>query len=213
MAGKDFRSFIEGLKIKLDGPLPGLDAQLKMANLKRITHGRSMAIPPDARQGGVLLLLYPAGEKIYIVFIKRTEYNGVHSGQISFPGGGQEKVDKTIIDTALREAFEEIGVPPGLVVPIGKLTQLYIPPSNFLVTPVVGFIEFTPHFKPEPEEVERIIQVPLDALLDENNLQEKEITIVEGLVITAPCFYIDRNIIWGATAMILSELIELIRQV
>jgi 8-oxo-dGTP pyrophosphatase MutT (NUDIX family) len=212
LAAHNFDIFINSLEKKLKGPLPGLAAQLKMANLKRLRRGMSMDVPPDVKQGGVLILFYPVDGSANLVFIKRSEYEGVHSGQISFPGGGQERSDSSIIETALREAKEEIGIDPGQVKPIGRITTLYIPPSNFLVTPVVGYTDVTPEFTPEPEEVDHILQVPLEDLLDERNMQEKEITIIDGLVITAPCFYIDGNIIWGATAMILSELLELIRQ-
>jgi 8-oxo-dGTP pyrophosphatase MutT (NUDIX family) len=212
LAAHNFDIFINSLEKKLKGPLPGLAAQLKMANLKRLRRGMSMDVPPDVKQGGVLILFYPVDGSANLVFIKRSEYEGVHSGQISFPGGGQERSDSSIIETALREAKEEIGIDPGQVKPIGRITTLYIPPSNFLVTPVVGYTDVTPEFTPEPEEVDHILQVSLEDLLDERNMQEKEITIIDGLVITAPCFYIDGNIIWGATAMILSELLELIRQ-
>ena len=192
-------------------PLPGITSQLKMASMRRIIKDGKIVIPDDVRKGGVLILFYPADSKIYMVFIKRTEYPGVHSGQISFPGGGWELSDKDIVETALREAEEEIGINRNSVVPIAKLTDLFIPPSNFLVTPIVGYTNERPDFIPDPEEVDRILEVPLDKLLDETNILEKEITIFPELSLNVPCFYVDGNVIWGATAMMLHELIDVIR--
>lgn len=207
----EFRVFIESIKKKLEKPLPGVYSQLKMASMRRLIKDGKVVIPDDVRHGGVLVLFYPADGKIHMVFIKRTEYPGVHSGQISLPGGGWEESDRDMIDTALREAEEEIGVNRHAVVPIGKLTDLFIPPSNFLVTPIVGYTNERPNFRPDPEEVERILEVPLEELLDELNLQEKDITIFPAIRLKVPCFYIDGNVIWGATAMMLNELIDVIR--
>jgi 8-oxo-dGTP pyrophosphatase MutT (NUDIX family) len=117
-----------------------------------------------------------------------------------------------MVATALREAEEEIGVSRNTVIPIGILTDLFIPPSNFLVTPVVGYTHARPDFMPDPGEVDEILEVPLDLLLDENARQEKDITIFPAVKIKVPCFYIDGNIIWGATAMMLNELIDVINQ-
>jgi 8-oxo-dGTP pyrophosphatase MutT (NUDIX family) len=208
----DFKVFINSIKEKLEKPLPGLSSQLKMAGLKRFIKDGILVVPEDVRKAAVLTLFYPVNAKIYLVFIRRTEYPGVHSGQISFPGGGHEQVDRDMTDTALREAEEEIGVNRNSVTAIGKLTDLFIPPSNFLVTPVVGYMTERPDFMPDPGEVDSILEFQLDELLNESNILEKEITIFPDVTLKVPCFYIDGNIIWGATAMILSELIDVIRQ-
>jgi 8-oxo-dGTP pyrophosphatase MutT (NUDIX family) len=208
----DFKAFIGTIKEKLEKPLPGVSSQVKMAGLRRFIKDGEIVFPDDVRKGAVLALFYPFNSKIYIVFIKRTEYPGVHSGQISFPGGGLEHIDRDMVDTALREAEEEIGVNRDSVVAIGKLTDLFIPPSNFLVTPVVGYTIERPDFSPDPDEVDRILEFPLEELLNELNIMEKDITIFPEVILKVPCFYIDGNVIWGATAMILNELIDVIRQ-
>jgi 8-oxo-dGTP pyrophosphatase MutT (NUDIX family) len=208
----DFTAFIESIKINLAKPLPGISSQLKMAGLRRYAKNGAIVIPDDVRKAAVLVLFYPYHDKIYLVFIKRNEYPGVHSGQISFPGGGMEQVDKDMTDTALREAEEEIGVKRNPVTVIGKLTDLFIPPSNFLVTPVVGYTLERPDFRPDPDEVDHILEFPLDELLNNSNVIDKEITIFPDVDIKVPCYYLDGNVIWGATAMILSELIDVIRK-
>jgi len=208
----EFKTFIISIKEKLEKPLPGVSSQIKMAGLRRFMKDGGIVVPDDVRKGAVLTLFYPHNSKLYMVFIKRTEYPGVHSGQISFPGGGLEQVDKDIVDTALREAEEEIGVNRNSVMVLGKLTDLFIPPSNFLVTPVVGYTTERPDFRPDPDEVDRILEYPMDELLNELNIMEKEIAIFPEVTLKVPCFYIDGNVIWGATAMILSELLDVIRQ-
>jgi 8-oxo-dGTP pyrophosphatase MutT (NUDIX family) len=208
----EFKTFIRSIKEKLERPLPGVSSQLKMAGLKRFMKDGVIVVPDDVRKSAVLALFYPYRNKIYTVFIKRTEYPGVHSGQISFPGGGWEQADLDMEDTALREAEEEIGVNRNSVMALGKLTDLFIPPSNFLVTPVVGYTTERPDFRPDPDEVDRILEFPLDELLNELNVIEKEIMIFPEVMLKVPCFYIDGNVIWGATAMVLSELIDVIRQ-
>jgi 8-oxo-dGTP pyrophosphatase MutT (NUDIX family) len=207
----DFKAFVGNIKEKMEKPLPGLPSQLKMAGMRRLLRGGQVVIPDDAKKSAVLALFYPTDSKVYLAFIKRTEYPGVHSGQISFPGGGWEKSDRDLVDTALRETEEEIGVERNAVIPLGKLTELFIPPSNFLVTPVVGYINERPHFNPDPDEVERILEIPLDAFLDDSNIREKDITIFPAVTLNVPCYFIDGNVIWGATAMIVSELVDVIR--
>lgn len=207
----EFISFIESLKENLKKPLPGISSQLKMAGLHRKARDGKIAVSDDAKKSAVLALFYPAEDKIYLVLIKRTEYPGVHSGQVSFPGGGWEPGDKDLIDTALREAEEEIGVNRNVITAIGKLTDLFIPPSNFLVTPIVGYITEHYDFRPEPDEVDRILEISLEELMDDLNIQEKEIAIFPDVTLNVPSFYINGDIIWGATAMILRELIDVIR--
>ncbi|NTV85025.1 MAG: CoA pyrophosphatase [Bacteroidales bacterium] len=164
------------------------------------------------KKGGVLVLFYPFKSRIFLVFMKRTEYPGVHSGQVSFPGGGWEPGDESMTKTALREAEEEIGVDPKTVHIIGQLSDLFIPPSNFLVTPVVGYTEQRPAFRPDPVEVDRILEVTLDHLMLKETRQVKEITVFPANRMRVPCFYTGGDIIWGATAMIVNELIDVISQ-
>lgn len=208
-----FPDFIESLKNELQKPLPGLESQLKLASMRRLMKDGQLVIPGDARKAGVLILFYPYQGEIYIAFIKRAEYPGVHSGQISFPGGGWEKSDSDLVATALREAEEEIGVPRESVFPIGRLTDLFIPPSNFLVSPVVGYTEKRPDFEIDPEEVDRILEIPLQEFLKHTIIPEKEISIFPDVILKVPCFYVSDQVIWGATAMIMNELLDVISQV
>jgi 8-oxo-dGTP pyrophosphatase MutT (NUDIX family) len=205
-----FREFISGLQNKLSKPLPGLSSQLAMATLGRSVRDGKLEVPEDVRKAAVLVLFYPSGNEIRIVLIKRVEYPGVHSGQISFPGGGWERHDKDIIATALREAEEETGINRDNVITIGKLTDLFIPPSNFLVTPVLGYTLTRPEFIADPEEVDRVLEISLEDLVHEGSKQEKEISIFPATIMKVPCYYVDGHIIWGATAMIISELIDII---
>ena len=208
----EFSKFIDIIRKRMAGPLPGISSQLKMASMRRLIKDGEVVVPPDVRKGGVLALFYPSNGNICLVFIKRTEYPGVHSGQVSFPGGGWEEGDKDMISTALREAEEEIGVDRSSVIPVGNLTDLFIPPSNFLVTPVVGYTPERPDFRPDPGEVDRILEISLDSLLDDKTRQEQDIIIFPAVRLKVPCFYAGGEVIWGATAMMLSELIDVIRR-
>jgi 8-oxo-dGTP pyrophosphatase MutT (NUDIX family) len=205
-----FNEFIGDLRIKLGKPLPGLESQLKMAGARRMIRDGKVIIPKDARKSAVLILFYPLNGKVNLVFIKRTEYPGVHSGQVSFPGGAWEQEDKDLEYTALREAKEEIGIDPAKVVTIGKLTDLFIPPSNFLVTPIVGYCTEHPDFIADPEEVDRILEVSADQFFHKETKQAREITVYPDLHFEVPCFYIDGIIIWGATAMMMHEMLDVI---
>lgn len=202
-------NYIQNIKNELQKPLPGLIYQAKMAPLIRLNNYNPN--PPGARKGGVLLLLYYDTAKLYITLIKRAEDGGVHSGQISFPGGKYEPGDKSLIQTAKRETFEEIGVNGSQVEIIGKLTTLYIPVSNYIVHPTVGFTKSIPQFVPNKTEVNKIIVVPLEHFLYENNIQFGEIELRTNKIKT-PFYKIDEHIIWGATAMIMSEFTEVVRR-
>jgi 8-oxo-dGTP pyrophosphatase MutT (NUDIX family) len=150
--------WIDGLKEEL----PGLPAQMRMAP-SVIRPGKS-ALP--IRDSGVLLLLYPSGDSLSMVFMKRPEYGGPHSGQISFPGGKSEKGDGSLVDTALRESHEEIGITPVSVEVLGTLTPLIIPVSRFKILPVVGFLSEKPCFISDPEEVEYLIEAEIHLLMN-----------------------------------------------
>lgn len=201
---------IDFLKVAFSKPLPGFEAQLKMAPVTRMPDG-FMPDATKARKGSVLIYIYPGTEnQTSVLLMKRPEYKGVHSGQISFPGGKQDKTDKDFIETALREFKEETGILQQRKNVIGTLSELYIPASNFYVYPVVSFAHERQTPKPDPTEVEYLIEVPLKEFLDERNKIKKKITTSEGYVLDAPCFFIQDEIIWGATAMVLSEFVELI---
>lgn len=202
-----FVPFIRQLSKQLQKPLPGEAAQLKLEPATR----RKYPLDPDAasaKLSAVLILFFPKEEQPNFALIQRPQYDGVHSGQIAFPGGKFENGDLTILDTALRETMEEIGIVRNQINVIGKLSPLYIPPSNFIVHPFVGYLDHYPEFTPDPLEVSKILEIPFDILSNPETLRMKEID-VRGYKVTVPCFYVADNVIWGATSMILSELIDL----
>jgi 8-oxo-dGTP pyrophosphatase MutT (NUDIX family) len=167
----------------------------------------------NATPSSVLLLLYPADGEISTVFIQRPEYDGIHSGQIALPGGKAEIADHDPAFTALREAREEIGIDPEKVTIIGKLTDLYIPPSNYLVSPFIAFSPERPVFTIDPEEVKKTLEVRIADLVSGQNIREERIRIREGFEITAPAYVIKGEIIWGATAMMIAEFCEILREI
>jgi 8-oxo-dGTP pyrophosphatase MutT (NUDIX family) len=202
-----FADWITGLKEELLRPLPGLTAQMRMAP-SVIRPGKSML---PIRDSGVLLLLYPSGGSLSTIFMKRPEYGGPHGGQISFPGGKTEKEDGSLIDTALRESHEEIGISPSSVEVLGKLTPLIIPVSRFKILPVVGFLHEEPRFISDPEEVEHLIEADLQLLM-KAEIVKKEILTLGNQLIEVPYYDVHGHHVWGATAMILSEFLEVIRK-
>jgi 8-oxo-dGTP pyrophosphatase MutT (NUDIX family) len=199
------------LKYRLALPLPGLEAQLRMAHAERRKNIVHSKIPADANIGAVLILLFEEDLKIKTVLIQRATYDGVHSGQVAFPGGRKEE-EETLEETALREAREEVDVIAEDVTIVGKLTQLYIPPSNFLVQPFVATVGYAPSFLPQADEVEGIITVSIDELFDPSKISEKEITLSNGFRVRTPVYEIAGKTIWGATAMMISELGQIIHE-
>ncbi len=200
-------NFIEQLRLRLQNPLPGKPAHLKMASTSRL----KLQTEPNekTRKSGVLILFYPSQGEIYLPLILRPAYDGVHGGQMAFPGGGVEKEDENLNRTALREAQEEIGIKAIDVKILGQLTELFIPPSNFTVQPVIGYISYRPDFYPDAKEVDRIFEIPLKEMSNPSIISRKIIN-VRGYEIDAPHYNIQENVVWGATAMMISELLELI---
>jgi 8-oxo-dGTP pyrophosphatase MutT (NUDIX family) len=208
-----FADFISTLQKELALPLPGLQVQLQMSSNRRLREMWDFKQPANAVKSSVLILLYPDGtdEQITFVVTLRPTYEGIHSGQISLPGGRYEEPDTSLINTALRETQEEVGIDPAKVTIIGKLTELYIPPSNFIVQPFVGFANVQPVFTAHPKEVEKIIEIPVWKLLDDKNYMQKEI-VAGGIQFSTPSFVIDGTTIWGATAMILNEFRAIVKK-
>jgi 8-oxo-dGTP pyrophosphatase MutT (NUDIX family) len=192
--------------------LPGREAQLKMSPLPVDWRRFSLDAPATAKKSAVLLLFYPEASGVFFPLIKRPSYPGAHSGQVSFPGGKVEPSDPDLVFTALREAEEEIGIDASKVEVLGRLTDLYIPTSNFLVSPVLGFLNETPRFVPEAREVERIIPTAMSMIGHPQIRQRTLVPIGEGRHLETPYFALDGEVVWGATAMILSELLQLLEQ-
>lgn len=206
----DFKHVLSLFERGFEHPLPGSTAHYSMAPVP-IDLGRfKFDSQKNHRKGSVLILLYPIGNRTFFPLIKRPEYSGVHSGQIAFPGGKMELFDADEVDTALREAAEEVGIDPKEVRILGRMSDLYIPASNFLVSPIVGFSEIIPDFKREEREVSKIIPTALEDLLLPQTRKRKLVEKHFDFKIDTPYFEIDREMVWGATAMILSELIQIL---
>jgi 8-oxo-dGTP pyrophosphatase MutT (NUDIX family) len=200
------------LEEELTRPLPGRAAQKRMAPRPRPGFDDETFRPKtDPRRGGVLVLFYPNNGEPYLPLILRPRYNGVHSGQVGFPGGGWEEIDADLTATALREAYEEIGVQPDTVHVLGHLSELYILPSNYIVLPTVGWTEQRPQFRTDPYEVAKLLEVPLAALQNPSNQHEEQWQLRDRSAVV-PYFSVENQIIWGATAMMLSELLEIVER-
>ena len=205
-----FNNFIAKLEKELKKPLPGKKAHLKMASKVRLSELKGEYDISSAKQSSVLVLLYPFKKSIFTILMERTSYNGVHSGQISFPGGQREKSDNSFVETALREANEEVGILPENARVIGQLSDMYIPPSNFMVHPFIGYSIKKPHLIPDTSEVAQIIEVDLKDIFHSSDFKEMELE-VRGQKIKTPYYNIDGHVVWGATAMMLSELKEVVQ--
>ncbi len=204
--------FITFLKNRLKQPLPGQPAQQKMEPKPTDFKERRNYYNFDetkVRKSGVLVPLIEDGEKTEVILTLRSN-NIVHGGQISFPGGGLER-NETFIEAALREAREEIGLPEEKVEVIGQLTSLYISHSGNLVEPVVGFVEKQEQFIANPGEVDEIFKVHLKDLIDHNNII-RESWDLHNRHFEVPFWDIHHVPLWGATAMMMSELVEIYRE-
>ena len=197
---------IDRLRRALQGPLPGLDAQLRMAPSPRLGWD-PLKFPDGARDGAGLLLVYPHDDTLHFTLTVRGAGLRNHTGQVSLPGG---RVDagESFEDAAVREAEEEIGVDPRTVELLGRLTPLHIPVSGYLLHPVVGFTSMRPAFQRAEWEVARIIEAPVSVLSDPRTVKRETRTrTVNGRIIEVdvPFYDIDGEKVWGATAMVLAE--------
>ena len=206
----DFGSVLKLLESGMKHPLPGKEAQLSMSPNPVDMRRFDSKLPDNHRKGSVLVLLYPNENKAFFPLIKRPVYAGVHSGQIAFPGGKMEEEDEDEIETALREAWEEVGVLPQQVKLIGRMSDLFIPTSNFLVSPILGYSEVMPDFVPEEREVARIIQTAVSTLYEPAIRKQKVLEFSNNFRLDTPYFEVDKEMVWGATAMILSELLQIL---
>ena len=206
------KELIAAIYHKLQEPLPGKSAHLKLAPYRKSTFDLDFnKINP--KLASTLLLLYQPGDKVKFVLIQRPDYSGTHGGQISFPGGKNED-GETLKETAIRETFEEIGIVKEKIQVIGELSQVYIPPSNFLISPFIAFLDENPRFIPEQKEVKQILEIDLDELLREDVIQEKEMVVGKNtdnpMKIKVPYMDLHHHTVWGATGVILSEFKDLI---
>ncbi len=195
--------------------LPGKAAHLKMAPEPRILTLKTESAPPmGARDSAVLVLLFPSPDPKElldweVIVIKRNTYEGVHSGQVAFPGGKCEESDKDYIATACREAFEELGIIKNKIEILGLMSRIYVPPSNFTIYPVLAYVKEDLKFVADIREVAEFRKFPL-SLFNPELSKTINISVSKDSTINAPSYIIGDYTIWGATAMILAELYQLI---
>lgn len=204
-------SFIEKIQEKLAKlALPGKEAQYKLAHVSRPV---STETPEDAVRAAVLILLFQEKEQWHTLLIERVSNNPFdkHKGQISFPGGRFDETDVVLEETALREAFEEVGIDKNHIRLLGGMTDIYIPVSNFHVFPFVGVVAEKPNWIPQTDEVENLIEVSIATLQNPETLQVTTIQISEFIKLDyVPCYMVQGHTVWGATAMMISEFLTLI---
>tara|TARA_B110000914_G_scaffold33823_1_gene26603 strand:+ start:2215 stop:2883 length:669 start_codon:yes stop_codon:yes gene_type:complete len=217
----DFQTFINCISKVNDFPLPGKRGhaimapysirRLYLSNEEVFHHENDSEYYQNARKASVLLCFYEHKDELYLTLIKRTTYDGPHSGQISFPGGKPVSLDSSLWDTAKREFKEELGVDLSSASPLLTLSRVYIPPSNFLVTPFVAVVKKKPFFHLDSREVALKIDISLYELI---HLKIKQGPILEGnhKGVVVPCYVYEGHMIWGATAMVLSEFILFLKE-
>lgn len=194
-----------------DENLPRFAAQAKMSPPLRGKYNVEDLSKLNAKESAVMILLYEKMEQTHIVFTQRHVYAGAHSGQISFPGGKKDDTDIDLSQTAIRETHEEIGVTINNDQIISSLSWLYVPPSNFVIYPFIAFTQEKPSFIPEEKEVKEILEIPVHELINKDN---QKIYLYENknhnVSFESPSFQVNGKVIWGATAMILSELLTIL---
>ena len=210
----DFQEFLQYVPKIIEASLPAFDAHVKMAPLDRVESLKNIDIEgKNPRVAAVMMLFYPKNDATHLVLIVRNSYKGVHSAQIAFPGGKYELEDQNFAETALRETHEELGIHPDKIEILKPFTELYIPPSNFMVYPFLGISKEELVFTPQLSEVADIIELPLSLFLDDALVVNTNLSTSYADNISIPAFKIEEHIVWGATAMMLSELKEILKEV
>lgn len=200
------------LEKRLKEDLPGAHAHEMMK--PRMANGSNYSLKQRSkpREGAVLILFYESEGKVKFPLIQRPIYEGIHSGQIALPGGKEEESDGSLEITALREANEEIGIDPNKVEIIGSLTKFFVIVSNYRVLPVVGKVNEVPEFVADEREVESIISPSLSDLINPSLTKEKQMLVRGGVDMVCPYFDLQDKVVWGATAMMLSELVVILKE-
>lgn len=211
----DFSFFEQRISKIKDLPLPGESSHHKMVpefRIKELLELKDAKTPP--RKAAVMALFYPnQKEETHILFILRKTHKGVHSNQVAFPGGKAEKEDDNLMVTALRETHEEVGVHPDDIHIVKELSEIFIPPSNFEVQPFLGLYKKPKPFVIQESEVAALLEVSLVNFLSEASVTTKNITTSYATNVDVPAFKLNGYIVWGATAMMLSEIKVLLNQV
>jgi len=199
------------IKRAVNSTRPGLQSQLTMVTDPRPGHKTYAEMKNNCKKAGVLVLCFPQKSAFCLVLTRRTDEVKYHPNQISLPGG-QCEPEESPLDAALRETHEELGIAPKKIRVLGQLTPLYIPPSNYCVYPAVAIMDHPPAYNPRSKEVAEVIEVPLTHLLDDKNIL-KEIWPLHGRNVSVPFYLYEKHKIWGATAMILAEFLDIIRPI
>lgn len=210
----NFDDFLISISKIKNIPLPAESSQFKMApTYRRVLMEQQKEAIKNAKQAGVLALFYPnKHEQTTLVLILRKAYMGVHSAQIGFPGGKLEKDDASLEAAAIRETHEEVGVPVANIEVFCELSGVYIPPSNFYVKPFMGVSKKKPYFVLQEDEVEAIIEVSLQHILDDTTVVIEKVNTSYSIEVDVPAFNLNGHIVWGATAMMLSEIKDMLKQ-
>lgn len=210
----NFDEFLKSLSKIENIPLPAEASQFKMVPpFRQVLLKQQKEAIKQAKKAGVLALFYPDDtNKTHFVLILRKSYKGVHSAQVAFPGGKLEDDDVSMEAAAVRETYEEVGVPIESIKVVRQLSQVYIPPSNFYVFPFIAVCKVKPLFVKQEDEVEAVIEVPLIHFLDDKNVVTKNVKTSYSVETEVPAFKLNEHIVWGATAMMLSEIKDLLKQ-
>ncbi|GGZ83332.1 NUDIX hydrolase [Algibacter mikhailovii] len=210
----NFDNFLQSLSKIKNIELPAVASHFKMVPPpRRAALMQQNEAIKNAKQAGVLALFYPdnSNETKFVLILRKT-YKGVHSAQVAFPGGKLEAGDASLKAAALRETFEEVGVKVEDIEVIKRLSQVFIPPSNFNVQPYLGITKIKPEFVKQENEVEDLIEVNIDDFLNDAVLISKKVNTSYGVEIEVPAFALNGHVVWGATAMMLSEIKDLLKQ-
>jgi 8-oxo-dGTP pyrophosphatase MutT (NUDIX family) len=210
----EFQDFLDVIpKIRKES-LTGEDSHVKMAPPERKIKMDEIDVANlNPRIAAVMMLVYPKNGKANLALIIRNSYKGVHSSQVAFPGGKAEPEDSSFEQTALRETHEEIGIEPEAITVVRSFSNIYIPPSNFMVSPFLGYSLSELVFFPDPAEVAAMVEVPLEMFLDDQTIVNNRMATSYSESVDVPAFQIDGHVIWGATAMMLSELKDVLKKV
>ncbi|EGV44354.1 CoA pyrophosphatase [Bizionia argentinensis JUB59] len=209
--------FEEFLKVvsKIENiPLPAESSQFKMSPpFRDELQEQQKNQLKTAKKAGVVALFYPDdATETKLVLILRKTYKGVHSAQVGFPGGRVETTDSSIMHAAIRECWEEVGVPERQIEILRAMTQVYVPPSNFFVYPFIGISRLTPKFIKQDSEVDAIIEVSLQDFICDSSVVTKTVSTSYSMEVAVPAFQLNDHIVWGATAMMLSEIKDLLKE-